>query len=55
MRAHSESYLFDIVENRRRAHRTAGYTSFGAQLSDADIAVVEYVRTLNSASRSTRP
>lgn len=56
MRAHSESYLFDIIKHGGAPIGRPGMPAFGAQLSDADIAaVVEYVRTLNSASRSTRP
>src|SRR5687768_14760215 len=54
--AHSNTYLFDIIKHGGAPIGRPGMPAFGAQLSDADIAaVVAYVRTLSSASRSTRP
>jgi mono/diheme cytochrome c family protein len=56
MRAHSDSYLFDIIKHGGAPIGRPGMPAFGAQLSDADIqAVVGHVRALTSASRSTRP
>jgi mono/diheme cytochrome c family protein len=56
MRAHSDTYLFDIIKHGGAAIGRPGMPAFGAQLSDDDIkAVVGYVRTLTSASRSIRP
>jgi mono/diheme cytochrome c family protein len=56
MGAHSETYVFDIIKHGGAPIGRPGMPAFGAQLSDADIAaVVGYVRTLSSASRSTRP
>src|SRR5687767_7937516 len=56
MRAHSDSYLFDIIKHGGATIGRPGMPAFGAQLSDADIeALVRYVRTLTSASRSTPP
>ena len=55
-RSHSDTYLFDIIKHGGALIGRPGMPAFGAQLSDADIrAVVAYVRTLNPASRSTRP
>src|SRR5688572_10052971 len=56
MGAHAETYLFHIIKHGGAPIGRPGMPAFGAQLSDADIAaVVAYVRTLSSASRSTRP
>jgi cytochrome c oxidase cbb3-type subunit III len=56
MRAHSDTYLFDIIKHGGAPIGRPGMPAFGAQLNDDDIeAVVRYVRTLSSASRSTRP
>jgi mono/diheme cytochrome c family protein len=55
-RAHSDTYLFDIIKHGGAPIGRPGMPAFGAQLSDADIqAVVGFVRTLSSPSRSRRP
>jgi mono/diheme cytochrome c family protein len=56
VRSHSDTYLFDIIKHGGAPIGRPGMPAFGAQLSDADIkAVVAYVHTLSSASRSIRP
>jgi mono/diheme cytochrome c family protein len=56
MRAHTDQYVFDIIKHGGAPIGRPGMPAFGAQLSDTDIeAVVRYVRTLTSASRSTAP
>ena len=56
MRQHSDKYLFDVIKHGGATIGRPGMPAFGAQLSDADIeALVRYVRTLSSASRSTPP
>ena|SRR5688572_18737241 len=56
MRQHSDKYVFDVIKHGGATIGRPGMPAFGAQLSDADIeALVRYVRTLTSASRSTRP
>ena len=56
MRAHADQYVFDIIKHGGAPIGRPGMPAFGAQLSDSDIeAVVRYVRTLTSASRSTTP
>ena len=56
MRAHSDTYLFHIIKHGGAPIGRPGMPAFGARLSDDDItAVVDYVRALTAASRSTRP
>ena len=56
IRQHSDKYLFDVIKHGGATIGRPGMPAFGAQLSDADIeALVRYVRTLTSASRSTPP
>jgi mono/diheme cytochrome c family protein len=54
MRGHSDRYLLDIIKHGGAPIGRPGMPAFGAQLNDADIAaLVHYLRTLTSASRST--